>query len=68
MSNRTTERFTYSASSLEDIAKQFDRAANVQEALANSDTNIRRSAVVMAQARTWRDAAAMLRQTKLEPS
>lgn len=59
---------TFTASSLEDIAKHFDRMRNnAANRLLNADTKVAKSSA-RAEEVTWQNAAMILRQTTLAPA
>ena len=55
----------YEASSLEDIASQFMSRADLADRLAAKEKTKLRKSAYLAEATTWREAAEMMRATKL---
>ena len=58
----------YSAKSLEDIARQFDHMAALAHRLSKQPGTKMRAAAHLASSTTYRECAAILRETTLKPS
>jgi hypothetical protein len=59
---------TYAAKSLTDLAAFFDEMASRQMARSETASRIKDQIALDAEARTWRQAAQVLRETTLTPS
>lgn len=55
----------YIAESLGDLAEAFEKFAGQEERLASRATSMRDKRLCMARARTWREAADVVRKTQI---
>ena len=59
---------TYTVRSLDDLAAYFDKLADDEGQVASRQSTKRDQRIGHARAGTWRSAAAMLRDTKIDPN